>query len=130
MKRTYRRLAAAFALAGIAFYALLLPWHLTSQFDAQLFKAQFAAEFGTEFGALAQTMCTGSGSGAPTEPGAPASSCPICKGLAAFHIAIAPADQPAVAAPEAIALAFDHAREDLTGARTQTPRNRGPPLNA
>src|ERR1051326_2163949 len=33
VKRTYRRVAAALALLGVALYALLLPWPLTSQFS-------------------------------------------------------------------------------------------------
>ena len=39
VQRKHRRIAAALALLGVAFYALLLPGHLTSQFNAQLYKA-------------------------------------------------------------------------------------------
>jgi hypothetical protein len=120
-RRTFRRVAAAVALLGVAFYALLLPWHLTSQFEAQLFKA--------EFGISAQAMCRADAPG-QSVPGAPATSCPICKGLAAFHLAIAPAAQPELLAPPAISISFAYVREDLTGARVLNPRNRGPPLTA
>jgi hypothetical protein len=107
------------ALLGVAFYALLLPGHLTSQFNGQL----FAAEFGTD-----GAMCASEGTaGAPSGPAAPASSCPICKGLAAFQLAHLPAPQilappQATGTPALIAL-----REDVAGAADLPPRSRGPP---
>jgi hypothetical protein len=104
----------------MAFYVLLLPWHLTSQFNAQLFKA--------EFGPLSQVLCT---SGAPDGPSGPADpGCPICKGLAAFHFAVAPAEPPEIAAPQSVALAFAYTRDHLVGSRPANTRNRGPPLQA
>ena len=121
LRRTCRRVAAAVALLGTAFYALLLPWHLTSQFERHLFAA--------EFGISAQAMCRADASG-PSVPGAPAESCPICKGLAAFHFAIAPAAQPELLSPPADSISFAYAREDLAGERVLNPRNRGPPLPA
>ncbi len=123
VKRTYRRVAAALALLGVAFYALLLPWHLTSQFTLGLFEA--------EFGPLAQVMCGKSaGSVNPSLPGSPATSCPICKGLAAFQLTLAPAP-PVVALPMmGEALFASAAAEDVAGAALLTPRNRGPPLPA
>jgi hypothetical protein len=113
--------AAAVALLGVAFYALLLPWHLTSQFERHLFAA--------EFGISAQAMCRADASG-QSVPGAPAESCPICKGLAAFHFAIAPAAQAELAAPPAITASYDQLRDDLAGTFVAAPRNRGPPLPA
>jgi hypothetical protein len=110
--------AAAFALLGIAFYALLLPGHLTSQFNAQLFKA--------EFGGFAQTICSVEASG-PDVPGAPDTNCPLCKGLAAFHLAIVPAPQAELTAPPAVTESYDELREDVAGTRVASPRNRGPP---
>ena len=122
--RTYRRVAAALALFGVAFYALLLPWHLTSQLAAGLFEARF--------GPLAGVMCRTSPDGAanPGLPGAPATSCPICKGLAAFQVTLA--SEPQVILPPALrksqfGLA---AHDDAAGAAVPTPRNRGPPLPA
>jgi hypothetical protein len=120
-KRSYRRAAAAIALLGVAFYTLLLPWHLTSQFAAQLFAA--------EFGISADAMCRADPNDRSV-PGAPATSCPICKTLAAFHFAIAPAAQAELAAPPTIAVSFAYEREDATGASVANPRNRGPPLPA
>jgi hypothetical protein len=119
-RRRCRRVAAAVALLGVAFYALLLPWHLTSQFEAQLFKA--------EFGPLAAVMCTSGATADPAVPGAPATNCPFCKGLASFHFALAPAVQPELPAPPTFAMAFAYSSEHLVGARVVKPRNRGPPL--
>lgn len=120
VKRTYRLVAASFALAGIAFYALLLPWHFTSQLERQLFEA--------EFGAASAVMCGTAND--PAAPGAPSSNCPICKGLAAFQLAIAPA--AALLAPPALrATSLDLPVADhVAGASLPTPRSRGPPLSA
>jgi hypothetical protein len=116
---TLRKVAAAFALLSVALYALLLPWHLTSQFNAQLFKA--------EFGQLSAALCTSGETSSPTTPGAPGTSCPICKGLAAFHFAVAPAAQPELAPPPVLAIVYKRSRSDLTSTESVTPRNRGPP---
>jgi len=117
VKRTYRKVAAALALLGVAFYALLLPGHLTSQFSGQLHRA--------DIGIFADAICAPDGS-----PVLPAPSCPICKGVAAYQLALA--------APEAIALpVMPHAapvlaleREDVAAADLPPPRSRGPPLPA
>jgi hypothetical protein len=123
VKRTYRRVAAGVALLGIAFYALLLPWHLTSQFALGLYEA--------EFGPLAAVMCGKSVDGVnPSLPGAPATSCPICKGLAAFQLTLAP-PPPVVALPALAHAQFvPGASDDAAGAALPTPRSRGPPLPA
>jgi hypothetical protein len=116
VKHTYRRVAAAVALAALAFYALLLPWHLTSQFAARL----FAAEFGT----LASSIC---GSG-PVDPSAPSNGCPICKGLAAFQLVLEPAPAAPLPAHFAGTPELVHTRDDAVGAASPVPRSRGPPL--
>jgi len=116
VKRSHRKLAAALGLLGVAFYALLLPWHLTSQFTTQLVRA--------EIGEFADAICTGNGS----SPAMPATSCPICKGLAAFQLALA--------APEAAVLpVLPHAapapsllRDDVAELAVPRPHSRGPPL--
>lgn len=118
-KHSLRRAAAALGLLGVALYAMLLPWHLTSQFNAQLFKA--------EFGQLSAALCTSGETSSPTTPGAPGTSCPICKGLAAFHFAVAPAVQPELPPPPTLAIAYERSRDDLTSTESVTPRNRGPP---
>lgn len=121
VKRTYRREAAALALLGVAFYALLLPWHLTSQFAIGLYEA--------EFGPLSAVMCGKSVDGVnPSLPGAPATSCPLCKGLAAFQLTLTPAPigmlLPALAHAQFMLAAHD----DVASAALLTPRSRGPPL--
>jgi hypothetical protein len=121
-RHKYRLAAAALGLLGVAFYTLLLPWHLTSQLQAQLFKA--------EFGDLSAVMCTTGDAPASSIPGAPDTSCPVCKGLAAFHFAVAPATQAALPALTVLAVVYGEARKDLAGTATITPRNRGPPLPA
>jgi hypothetical protein len=123
VRHTYRPVAAALALLGVAFYALLLPWHLTSQFALGLYEA--------EFGPLAAVMCGKSVNGVnPSLPSAPATSCPICKGLAAFQLTLAPAP-PVVALPALAHAQFvPAAPDDVVGAALPTPRSRGPPLPA
>jgi hypothetical protein len=121
VKRTYRRVAAALALLGVAFYALLLPWHLTSQFTLGLYEA--------EFGPIAQVVCGKSADGVnPSLPGAPATRCPLCKGLAAFQLTLASAP-PAVALSAMGEVQFTSAvPADAAGAALPTARSRGPPL--
>jgi hypothetical protein len=118
VQRTHRRTAAALALLGVAFYALLLPWHLTSQFSQQLHKA--------DVGMFADAMCTPDGS----SPATPAASCPICKGLAAFQLALAPPDAAALPQmPHATPL-LARVRDSVADLATPSPRSRGPPLPA
>lgn len=122
-RKSVQRFAAAFALLGVTFYALLLPWHLTSQFAAQLFQA--------EFGSLTSAMCSSTQiAGKPATPGAPTTSCPICKGLASFHLAIEPAAPAALPLPVAGEPIFASLREDAAGAPALSPRSRGPPTHA
>ena len=110
----YRVAGAAFALLGVALYALLLPWHLTSQFSKQLQHADI----------VAGVMCSSDGS----SPAMPASSCPICKGLASFHMALAPADAaPLPERPHAVAV-LDIVRDDVAELPAPRPHSRGPPL--
>lgn len=103
-------------LLGIAFYTLLLPWHLTSQFATKLFEA--------EFGTLASTLC---GSG-PVNPKAPSNGCPICKGLAAFQVAVEPAPVATVPPRTTELPQLKRTRDHIAGASTPVPRSRGPPL--
>lgn len=115
VKRKHKRIAAALALLGVAFYVLLLPWHLTSQFSIQLQQA--------EAGMFAGSMCLSEGSA----PAMPATSCPICKGLAAFHMALA--DPGTFALPEMAHSAPVAAvlRDDVAELSVPRPNSRGPP---
>jgi hypothetical protein len=110
-----RRIAAALALLGVAFYALLLPWHLTSQFSAQLYRA--------DVGMFADAMCATDG----FNPAMPASSCPICKGLAAFQLALATPDAALLPVMPHAAPVLAVAQDDVAGVAVPQPRSRGPP---
>jgi hypothetical protein len=121
--RTRFKVTAVVALLSIAFYALLLPWHLTSQFAQQLFSAKYDA--------AASLIChSGPIGNDPVVPGAPETNCPICKGLGALDLAISPPSHFAPAAPAVHSVYFDQGRENLVGAGVPTPRSRGPPLSA
>jgi hypothetical protein len=115
VKRTHRKTAAALALLGVAFYALLLPWHLTSQFSAQLYRA--------DVGMFADSMCSPDGS----NPALPASNCPICKGLAAFHLALATPDAALLPAMPHASPVLTIVQDDVAGVAVPHPRSRGPP---
>jgi Protein of unknown function (DUF2946) len=117
-------MAAALALLGVAFYVLLLPWHLTSQLVQQLYEA--------EFGQGSAVICGNALDAAsnPALPGAPTTNCPICKGLAAFHLAVTPV-LPAMLPPQFRSTPADRiAADHVASATPPTPRSRGPPLPA
>ena len=109
----YRVCGAALALLGVALYALLLPWPLTSQFSAQLHHADV----------VAGVICSTDGS----SPAMPASSCPICKGLASFQLALTPADVVVLPAmPHAVPV-LATLQDDVAAIALSRPNNRGPP---
>jgi hypothetical protein len=109
------------ALLGVAFYALLLPGHLTSQFAAQLHRA--------DIGMFADAMCIGGANGG-SKPAMPATSCPICKGLAGFHVVMTPPEAAALPAMPQAAPVRAIAHDDVAGVDVPSPRSRGPPLAA
>jgi hypothetical protein len=115
-QRKYRVIGAALALLGVALYTLLTPGHLTSQFKSQLYLA--------DVGEFAGALCSSNGS----SPAMPATSCPICKSLASFQLALAPPDAAALpAVPHATpVLAF--VRDDVAELALPRPKSRGPPL--
>jgi hypothetical protein len=119
-KRTHRGIAAALALLGVALYAYLLPGHLASQFAAQLRVADLGIF------ASAGAMCTSDSS----DPASPDTSCPICKGLASFHMAMAPPATAELPVPPHAAAILAVSREDVAGLALIKPRSRGPPLPA
>ncbi|WP_424958929.1 DUF2946 domain-containing protein [Hyphomicrobium sp. 1Nfss2.1] len=115
VQRQRRSVSAALALLGVAFYALLLPWHLTSQYSTGLAKLEISE--------LAGSICLSDGS----SPAMPATGCPICKGLAAFQLAVASPETilpPPPFEPAHLRLAL---REDAVSASVPSQRNRGPP---
>jgi hypothetical protein len=119
VQRRHRRIAAALALLGVAFYALLLPGHLTSQFNAQLHKA--------DVGMFADALClSGDEDGKPM----PATSCPICKGLAAFQMAMVPPEATVLPVMPHASAVIAALKDDVARAAIPPPRSRGPPLHA
>lgn len=73
MKSLRNAVIAAIAIMAVAFYALLLPGHLTSQFLVQVAHA--------DAGMFADDICRG---GDPIDEGhQPGSDCPLCKSLTA-----------------------------------------------
>lgn len=126
--RRVREVAAILALAGMAFYVALLPWHLTSQLVIRLAAA--------DLGASTAVVChSASGSivvdlsvpGDPSGAPASASNCPICKGLSGLHAATLPAAPDVVlehkSGPSVVAVPDRRA----TDAQALAPRSRGPP---
>ena len=113
--RKYRVVGAAFALLGVALYALLLPGHLASQFSAQLHRAD----------AIAGVICMTDDS----LPAMPATSCPICKGLAAFHLAMTPPDAIALPVMPHAAPVMASVRDHVAAVAPLRPNSRGPPLS-
>lgn len=77
--RKQRVISAAFALLGVIYFASLLPNHLVSELRHFLFTA--------DYGSFADFICE-SGKSRSQEPGGKTSSCPFCKGLAAFQLAV------------------------------------------
>ncbi len=123
-----QRTAAALALLGVLAYATLVPWHLSSRFAERSIER-------TLFAALhVNCLPGGPQSLAAVDPDAPPSpvenetNCPICKGLAAFHLAVLPAvvaELPALDLWSAFELPVE---ESGYAGRAVSPRSRGPPL--
>lgn len=125
-----QRFAAVLALLGALTYATLLPWHVTSSFAARSLErdllsalhvicAPGQATQGTL--ALAQT-------GEPDTPVEHVTGCPICKGLAAFQLAVLPSDiatTPVFAVRATFDRVADRAGHPVAGI---IPKSRGPPL--
>lgn len=118
VKRSRGSFAAALALLGVAFYALLLPGHLVSQFKTAVLAA--------DLGIFAGDLCTSDGS----NPAMPAPSCPICKGTAAYQLALTPPDVAVLAPLPRTAIVLALVQDDIAGAAVPTPRSRGPPRHA
>src|SRR5262249_27645890 len=80
-----RRPAAISALIGMAFYAMLFPWHTVSQTSIALAQAGLAAS--------TVPICHTEAPGDPAKPAQPAKQthCPICSGFAALQFALASA---------------------------------------
>jgi hypothetical protein len=121
-----RRLGAALALAGMAFYAVLLPWHSVSQVSlaiaapSQTIAAEHHPCHDHEGAAVAGETGTGSKPAGKTH-------CPICTGLGVLHLAVASAAIAMLAPPEQPALVFDSTEDHLADSVVRSPQSRGPP---
>ncbi len=114
-------ISAAFALLSVIHFASLLPNHLVSEFNHLLFTAYY--------GSFADFICEGGKSKAPEE-GGKGPSCPFCKGLAAFQLAVM--STPAVVRPLSDIGQKIAATEAalLTIVFLVRARSRGPPAHA
>ena len=90
-------------------------WVKCSGCSAQLYRA--------DVGMFADAMCSPDGS----NPAMPASNCPICKGLAAFQLAMAPPDAALLPVMPHAAPVLAMAQDDVAGVAIPQPRSRGPP---
>jgi hypothetical protein len=124
LMRFKRRLAAAAGLAGMAFYAVLLPWHIVSQASvafaapAQAMAAEHPCHGHDE--AVADQTIKGAKPAGKTH-------CPICTGLGVLHLAVASAATAFPALPERPAVAFDSTEDHLIEASVHSPQSRAPP---
>jgi hypothetical protein len=76
----HRRFPGALALVGMAFYAVLVPWHAVSQATTPTLALAKSSE----------PLChasTREHAKSPQQPLKPPTNCPICKGFAALHLA-------------------------------------------
>jgi hypothetical protein len=117
-----RRLGATLALLGMAFYAVLLPWHTVSQATLALDPAQAWAD--------AAPMCRSTPADSQQKPGAPKTHCPICSGFAALQFALAGAWIAVVLPTDASVVHPDGTQDHLTAIAVRAPQSRGPPLLA
>jgi hypothetical protein len=120
----HRRFAGALALAGMAFYAVLLPWHTVSQATAEIAPGGLAG--------LSEPPChQGAGMAIPgakaPEPSKQRTHCPICSGFAALHLAVSPPTNALAVTVDAGALLPPAAEDDLADAAVPAPQSRGPP---
>jgi hypothetical protein len=120
-----RRVAGAIALAGMAFYAVLFPWHTVSQAVAQLLPSKLEKSLKPNCHDSGSASDEGSKSPAPAKP---LWQCPICKGCAALQLALVCAANTVFIRPEASASAPRIVEDDLTAQLVRAPQNRGPPL--
>lgn len=121
--RISKSVAAALALLGVALYAFLIPGHLTSQFNVQL---QHSAQAMLAEAGLEGVICATDGTG-PTEP---QSECPICKGISALQLALAPRTVVTLPVMPHAAPAPTFLHDDVVSSTHPVYRSRGPPLSA
>lgn len=124
LMRFKRRLTAAAGLAGMAFYAVLLPWHIVSQASLALAAPPQAMAAEHPCHGHDETVADEAVKGVkPTGK----THCPICTGLGILHLAVASAAIAFPAPPDRPAVAFDSPEDHLIEASVHSPRSRAPP---
>lgn len=114
-------ISAAFALLSVIHFTALVPNHVVSELNHFLFAA--------DYGSFADFICESGKSKSP-QPGGKSSSCPFCKGLAAFQMAV-------IAAAPVLGPRSDYCQRVHAGEAEAAAdcflirvRNRGPPVLA
>ena len=128
-----RRAGAIAALLACIVYTMLATWHgvLMQRTSAQASTPEAALEL-----ALKTSICHGGASeqaipdAAPAQAPSPGQSgdCPVCKGVAAFQLALVAAAELGLIAPMEAAGEFNWTHQTGADRSSVTPRNRGPPL--
>jgi hypothetical protein len=111
----HRRLPGALALAGMAFYAILLPWHIAS--DSELTQAAFELKIGR----------TAQSEAEKPSPSKPPEQCPMCKDFAGFQLALTGGAIHVVIPREIGDALFDTSQDHIAEASVPPPHGRGPP---
>ncbi|AGK56904.1 hypothetical protein HYPDE_26108 [Hyphomicrobium denitrificans 1NES1] len=113
-----RTISAALTLLGVIFYASLLSNHLVSEFRQMLAAA--------DSGSFSDDICH-AGQSHSSKPVKDAPSCPFCKGLAAFQLAVT-ATAPIVRPIEVSGQRIRESESTLLAIRfIINARSRGPP---
>ena len=128
-----RRAGAIAAVLACIVYTMLATWHgvLMQSASSPALSPQAALEL-----ALKTSICHGAVGGQATIPDAvpeqapspaQAGDCPVCKGLAACHLALLAAAELGPLAPAAAVDVLDWDHWAGAGRSHVAPRNRGPP---
>ena len=128
--QSHGRLGGSLALLGMAFYAVLIPWHRVSQASLAL--------AGSPVALVAEPPCHGIAGvpsetrGETTKGSHPAGKthCPICTGFAALPLALASPAIALPAPPELGAARFNVTQRHLAALPVPAPQSRAPPFPA
>ena len=119
-----RRPAAISALIGMAFYAMLFPWHTVSQTSMLLAQAGFSTS--------TVPICHTEAPGDPAKPAQPAKQthCPICNGFAALQFTLAGASIALVLPTQTSGKHVFGTEDHLADAVVRAAQSRGPPSHS
>ncbi len=118
-----RRVSAMLALIGMAFYAMLFPWHTVSQTSMLLAQAGLAT---STIPICHRDAAPISNPAKPEQP-AKQTHCPICNGFAALQFALAGAPISLVLPPRPSGKLSFGTEDHLADALVQAAQSRGPP---